>query len=197
MAFQPIDIRIRRYAPRDLPKVRALNARIGPYRPEDQEVVEAMVARAAAAERAGDRWVPLDSAPDSLDTIDTSYLAFWVAVTPERQGDDVVGMIGVRRFGFDTEESGGLALAAEWQRRGDVAELRRLRVAPEVWRRGIGARLTQTVIDWSRENGFRSLVLNTTSPQAAARALYRRLGFTEVARSYIGSYELVWLEIHL
>jgi GNAT superfamily N-acetyltransferase len=191
------DVRIRPYAPADLARVRALHDRMGPYRPEHQAEVEAMFARAEEAEHAGDRWAPVAPAAESLDTIEASYLVFWVAVANERpEASELVGMVGVRRASADTPEAAGLAIASQWQR-GDVAELRRLRVAPERWRQGIGARLTETVIDWSRENGYRALILNTTSPQLPAQALYLAMGFRETARSYIGRYELVWLELLL
>lgn len=157
-----------------------------------------MVARAAEAERAGDRWVALDDAPDRLEEVETHYLAFWVAVTGGDGSDEsVVGMVGVRRCGADTPGLAGLPATLAWGQRGDVAELCRLRVAPELWRQGLGARLTRTVIDWAREHGFRSLILNTTIPQAPAQALYLRLGFREAGRSFIGQYELVWFELPL
>jgi len=60
-----------------------------------------------------------------------------------------------------------------------------------------GLELTATVIAWSRRNGFSALVLNTTTPQAPARALYAGLGFREVCQSYLGHYELVWYELAL
>ncbi len=84
-----------------------------------------------------------------------------------------------------------------WQQAGHVAELLHLRVASELRRRGIGAALCRTVIDWARGHGFRSLVLNTTSPQAPALALYAALGFKEAGRSYLDKYELVWHQIAL
>ena len=191
-------MRIRRYEPDDLPEIQALLDRVVPYRPEDQAEVQSMVARAAEAERIGDRWAPLAPAAGSFDAIEESYLAFWVAVTTEHADTaDVVGMVGMRRARADTTEAASLPMSSDWQRRGDVAELCCLRVAPERWRQGIGARLTETVIHWSRENGYRTLVLNTTSPQLPARALSRRLGFREIARSYLGPYELVWFEYSL
>jgi hypothetical protein len=42
--------------------------------------------------------------------------------------------------------------------------------------------------------GFRSLVLNTTAAQIPALALYGKLGFHELGRSYLGSYEPVWMQ---
>jgi ribosomal protein S18 acetylase RimI-like enzyme len=193
-----MEVLIRPYRAADRAKVRALHDRMGPYRPEDEAAVPAMVARAAEAERAGDRWVPLVAAPDSLDAIETSYLAFWVAVIDAGAiEEEVVGMVGVRRCGAESPGIDGLPATREWARRGDVAELCRLRVAPEVWRRGLGARLSRTAIDWAREHDYRSMVLNTTTPQAPAQALYRRFGFREVGRSFTGQYELVWFELPL
>jgi ribosomal protein S18 acetylase RimI-like enzyme len=180
----------------DLPSIKVLHGRMGPYRPEDQSAVQEMFARASEAERTRDRWVPLAPAADSLDAIEQSYLAFWVAVAAGHQdAEELVGMVGVRRCGVDMTGLGGFPIALEWQKRGNVAELLSLRVAPERWRSGIGRQLTQTVIDWSHDHGFRSLVLNTTAAQAPALALYRRLGFREVGRSFVGRYELVWLEL--
>jgi ribosomal protein S18 acetylase RimI-like enzyme len=198
MAPRADGIEIRPYRISDLANVKALDERMDPFRPEDQADVQAMLARAAEAERTRDRWVPLAAAPDSLDAIDESYLAFWVAVAAGHQdADEVVGMVGVRRCGIEMTGFAGLPIAAEWHQRGDVAELRRLRVAPEHWRSGIGTQLSQTVISWSRDQGFRSLILNTTAAQTPAIALYRRLGFRELGRSFVGTFELVWLELPL
>ncbi len=79
--------------------------------------------------------------------------------------------------------------------RDDVAELKRLRVADDVRRRRVGTRLTQAVIDWCRAHGFRTLVLNTTTPQKPAIALYEKLGFREAERTFLDKYELVWLRL--
>ena len=83
--------------------------------------------------------------------------------------------------------------AEGWQDRHDIAELRRLRVDPG-WRRvGIGTRLNETALDWASGNGFGEVVLNTTSAQIPALALYCKLGFQEIIRSFVGLYELVWM----
>lgn len=197
MDLRAEDVQIRPYQIDDLACIKALHGRMGPYRPEDQPVVEEMFARAAEAERTGDRWVPLAPCADSLDAIEGSYLAFWVAVaTGPQDTGELAGTVGVRRC-VEMTGSGGLAIALEWHQSEDVAELLSLRVAPERWRSGIGAQLCRTVVDWSGENRFRSLVLNTTAAQLPALALYRRLGFREVGRSFVGGYELVWLELPL
>ena len=186
-------IRIRRYEAGDLASVKSLHDRVGPFRPEDEAAVRTMHQRAAAARVTGNRWFPHvpDPQADSLDDIEGSYAAFWVAVDFEAE---VVGMVGVRAgIGRD---GWGLDHSEEWKS-SDVAELRRLRVAPEVRRQGVGAGLTQMVIDWARQQRFRMVVLNTTSPQAPARALYKSLGFREQERSFLGEYELVWYSLEL
>ncbi len=187
---------IRPYAPSDLAQTIALHARVEPYRPGDETAVAAMHTRAARARHAGDRWVAPQPGIDRIDDIAGSYAAFWVAVTNDVGRDEVVGTVGVRR-GVDLRQLGDPALHGRWADRDDVAELRRLRVAPEHWGHGIGRQLTETVIGWGRENGLRALALNTTTPQTPARALYEGLGFREVGLSFIGRYELVWNELAL
>jgi hypothetical protein len=51
------------------------------------------------------------------------------------------------------------------------------------------------LISFSATDGLRSLVLNTTSAQPPALALYASLGFREIGRSHLDVYELVWLRL--
>lgn len=192
----PDCIQIRAYRTEDLPQVEALEARIQPYRPEDEAEVQAMFLRARQAEQAKDvRWMPIpDSAPLSISE---EYAAFWVAEREEKSGPVILGIVGVQPFSAGKVIPANLPTAQDWQARGNVAELRRLRVAPEVRRQGLGTRLSQTVILWCREQGLRTLVVNTTSPQRPALQLYRKLGFQESGCSFIDRYELVWLELPL
>jgi GNAT superfamily N-acetyltransferase len=187
----PPKFTIRLYEPADQPAIEALYARVQPYRPEDQAAVESMHARAAAAQRSGDRWAPLTHGPDTLHDIEGTYAAFWVA---EIDGA-IAGMVGALRGVVPAIASmpGGEALRA----RTDVVELRRLRVAPEHWRSGIGAALTSVVVDWAREAKYGSLLLNTTSAQTPARALYERMGFRQIGAQFLGELEIVWYELAL
>jgi GNAT superfamily N-acetyltransferase len=105
----------------------------------------------------------------------------------------IVGMVGVRREFMP----GSSPPRDDWHTRDDIAELRRLRVAPEARRLGIGAALTRAVIDWARAARCRVLHLHTTSPQAPARALYERLGFTDVGHKLTGEWEYVWYAMEL
>lgn len=190
-------IQIRPYQPGDLTRVERLETQVKPYRPEDQTEVQAMFARALQAEQRGDeRWMsPGDTGlPNTPDT----YAAFWIGEYVEAvPTSPLVGTVAVRPFYAGIETPPDLKFAQEWQGRGDVVELRRLRVAPEVRGQGVGTRLCQTVIDWSSQKRYGKLVVNTTTPQVPALRLYKRLGFREVGHSFIGSYELVWFELSL
>ena len=192
-------VRIRSCRSDDLAQVEALWERVPPYRPEDQAAVEAMYQRAGQAREAEDsRWMPRTpaaAAPESAADADSTV---WVAVLHVDSGaDQVVGFAEASPAGAVSQMSPTMPLGREWRNRNDVAELRRLSVAPELWRQGIGTQLSQTAIGWCRDSEFRTIVLNTTSAQGPALALYRKLGFREAARSFLGEFELVWFELEL
>jgi aspartate N-acetyltransferase len=187
----PPNFTIRRYRRSDQRAIEALHARVQPYRPEDEAAVETMRARAANAQRMGHNWAPLTHGPDTLGDVEGTYAAFWVAEIDA----GVVGMVGALHGVVPAIAAmpDGEALQA----RRDIVELRRLRVAPEHWRRGIGAALTSAVIDWARSEGYRTLLLNTTSAQAPARALYERMGFRRIGAHFLSELEVVWYAIEL
>jgi ribosomal-protein-alanine N-acetyltransferase len=76
------------------------------------------------------------------------------------------------------EEIFGFAVAS---RAGQTAELESVAVAPSARRRGIGKKLCQQVMDWSR-SGASELELEVRVSSDGALALYRSLGFVEQAR---------------
>jgi GNAT superfamily N-acetyltransferase len=180
---------VRPYQRGDQSDIEALELRVQPYEPEHAPLVAEMHARAARARDSGSGWVPHAPEPDSTNDIARWYAAFWVAT----EGKAIIGMVGVRR----SFHQGAAPPRDGWHVRDDAAELRRLRVAPSARRRGVGAALTRTVIDWCRENGFRVLYLHTTSPQLPARALYESLGFHDIGHVLTGEWEYVWYEMEL
>ncbi|MEX2226998.1 MAG: GNAT family N-acetyltransferase [Dehalococcoidia bacterium] len=175
---------IRRFSRADQTAIEALERSVGPYRAEDAAEVATMRARAAHARESGSDWRPHSPEPDSITDVDRWYAAFWVA----ESADGIIGMVGVRR----SFHEGAAPPRHDWHEQDNIAELRRLRVAPEARREGVGTSLTRAVIDWCRSERCRVLYLHTTSPQAPARALYEGLGFRDIGHTLTGEYEYVW-----
>ena len=161
-------IQVRLYQPADQPNIRALHDRTPPAGSRQSTTPQ--------------QW------PSDLDHIQHAYLAFWVAVEQSDCGERVVGIAGIESAGPDVP-------ATVLRGRSGVARLKRMRVAPEQQRRGVGTRLTTAAIAWVREHGFSGLILETTPQQTAAICLYQSLGFAEVGRSTVGQFELVWFEL--
>ena len=62
-----------------------------------------------------------------------------------------------------------------------VGEMKRLYVRPAFRKLGIGRLLIETIVNESRTAGYRSLRLDTLPSMVGAQALYRHLGFREIA----------------
>jgi putative acetyltransferase len=69
-------------------------------------------------------------------------------------------------------------------------EMKRMFVLPEYHGRGVGRALGEAVLATGRAAGYRTMLLDTSIRQAEAQALYRRLGFREVAPYYELSEDL-------
>ncbi len=74
------------------------------------------------------------------------------------------------------------------------AEIKRLYVRPEGWRRGAGRALVSTLMDVARTLGYRDVLVDVVPQRLAAVRLYERLGFvqTEPFRQY-EVHEMVFL----
>ena len=76
----------------------------------------------------------------------------------------------------------------------DAAEMVRLRVHPDVQRRGYGRAVVAALEQRAAEYGYRILRGDTTEAQQPALRLYRSFGWTEVRREEIGGIVTIYLE---
>jgi ribosomal protein S18 acetylase RimI-like enzyme len=164
---------------------------IRPFRQSDFEQVRWLHQRTPPAGQVAVR--PQSWRPE-LDDIPANFDAFWVVLEPAEDEDAIVGMAGVEQVGTREDL---VPLPESLAIEGRTARVHAMRVAPERQRRGIGRMLTQTAIDWARDQGYEAIVLETTPEQQAAVALYESMGFKEVGRSKLGEYDLVWLRLVL
>src|SRR5688572_5746683 len=108
--------------------------------------------------------MPAFEVPDLL-RFDAHYSAprgaFWVVRDDNAR---VVGSVGVDRVDERT------------------AELHRLYVDATLRGRGIGQRLVETVLDWSRAQELSRVVLWSDTRFESSHRLYRRLGFTQLGQ---------------
>ncbi|XP_074534096.1 putative N-acetyltransferase camello [Halichoeres trimaculatus] len=93
--------------------------------------------------------------------------SFWVAEAEVDGRPQILGTVAVV-----TKDSG----------KEKYGELCRLNVSPSCRRMGLGTKLAWTVINFCKERGFSKVVLETSSIQTSAVALYLRLGFREFLR---------------
>ena len=74
------------------------------------------------------------------------------------------------------------------------AEICRMRVHPDVQRRGLGTRILSKLEERAGELGFRRLTLETTVGQVAAIGMYLKAGYGEVSRVRKLGFEVLVFE---
>ena len=116
---------------------------------------------------------------DDLHRIETEYLdaggEFYVGVLEDR----IVAMGAIKRL---TDAR---------------AEICRMRVHPNLQRRGLGTRILSNLEERARELGFRTLTLETTAGQVAAIRMYTKAGYEEVSKGRKFGFDVVVFEKRL
>ncbi|HWP16108.1 MAG TPA: GNAT family N-acetyltransferase [Xanthobacteraceae bacterium] len=131
--------------------------------PVDRAIVEALF-REYVASLAED--ISFQNVDDELSSLPGKYARPTGVVLIARDGKEAAGAVAYRMA-----EPG-------------VCEMKRLYVRPAFRGRDIGRELANELIDDARERGYRTMLLDTLASMAAARALYRDLGFVPVAPYY-------------
>lgn len=90
---------------------------------------------------------------------------FWVAEAEINGRAEIIAMVAIV-----TKVNGG-------EKR---AELFRMIISPSCRRTGLGTRMAQTALDFCKERGVSEVVLETSSTQSPAVALYKKMGFSHV-----------------
>lgn len=73
-------------------------------------------------------------------------------------------------------------------------EIRRMRVAPEWQRRGLGTALLNSLLSKAKNCGFKKAILNTDTRMVGAITLYKKAGFIEIGRMLEYGEEMLVLE---
>ena len=74
------------------------------------------------------------------------------------------------------------------------AEICRMRVHPDLQRRGLGKQMLSKLEERASELGFRTLTLETTVGQVAAMGMYGKAGYEEVSRDSKFGFRVVVFE---
>uniref|UniRef100_A0A3Q1JQG2 N-acetyltransferase domain-containing protein n=1 Tax=Anabas testudineus TaxID=64144 RepID=A0A3Q1JQG2_ANATE len=112
--------------------------------------------------------------------IEANYLenpdnGFWVAETNVNGRSKVVGMVAFAQDAGD----------------GSYGEMSHAIVTFPWRRKNLGSQLTQKALDFCKEQGCTRLVVDVSSPQTAAIALYQKLGFLQTA-SHSNTHANCW-----
>lgn len=138
-----------------------------------------------------------------MDDVQTHFLDnpsnnFWVAEMDVNGKSKIAGLVAVlaHKGGDDLESrrsnswNGGVM--ANDDRDGSYGEVFQLAVSFPLRRKGLGLQLLQTAIDFCKEQGLSSVILETSSPQAAALALSKKMGFVQTS-SHSNTHSSRWI----
>jgi ribosomal protein S18 acetylase RimI-like enzyme len=131
--------------------------------PDDRAVVEALFREYVVSLTEN---ISFQNVDDELAGLPGKYARPAGVVLVARAGDEAAGAVAYRMV----EPA--------------VCEMKRLYVRPAFRGTGLGRELANELIADARERGYRTMLLDTLASMAAARDLYRDLGFMPVAPYY-------------
>jgi ribosomal protein S18 acetylase RimI-like enzyme len=78
-----------------------------------------------------------------------------------------------------------------------IAEIKRMRVAPEYQGQGIGKMVLTKLEESAIDKGYSTLILETSDKQTTANALYKNFGYVGIKQEMIDGYNCTWYEKRL
>ncbi|KAL2103842.1 hypothetical protein ACEWY4_000710 [Coilia grayii] len=140
---------------------------------------------------------------EAMNDVQTHFLDnpnnnFWVAEMEVNGKSKIAGMAAVlvRKGGDEAgshrSSSWNGSLTANDEGDGSYGELFHLVVSFPHRRKGLGSQLLQTSVDFCKEQGLSHVVLETSSPQAAALALAKKIGFVQTS-SHSDTHSNRWI----
>ena len=160
------------------------------YRLSDQPGVEWLYARTPPWGRTYPRPQPI---PEDIERVGERFECVLVAVEQDRDGEAVIGLTAVNNANAGNE----FVVPDFLELTETTARLHHVLVAPERWRQGVGRRLIKQAVDYSRQRGYRTLILDTTADQTGAVNFYLALGFRVAGRTVHRDWEIVWFALDL
>lgn len=153
-----------------------ISVSIRSFRPSDAAACKALYLDGLIAGKIAENDTGFD-----IEDIQSAYMKhpgnhMWVAETPDGL---VVGMVGVQ------------------QHDAGVGEIRRLRVAVDYRRRGIGQALIETAVAFCREKQYLKIMLDTFMDQAAAVQMFEKFRFQHERTRTVGDKQLMYFYFDL
>lgn len=113
---------------------------------------------------------------------------FWIATQKEEGSskEKIVGCVLVTLYSWDYDH---LKIANRRELYGKVADFGRMYVSPEIRRQGLGSRLLNTVLAFSRAHDYDHIAMSLWASNTAAATLYKKVGFKRLGSAY---YDKSW-----
>ena len=93
------------------------------------------------------------------------------------------------------ELDGKIIAMGAFKKSGDLlAEVKRMRVSPNLQGKGYGQMILECLEERARKMGYAGFHLETSEAQTAAHGLYGRNGFSEAGRTVIDGYKCILFE---